>query len=83
MKNKEIIIYLMDKYKEALVAIEAEKEWQKKENERVERLRELSKQNGKQEYISRGYYSGRHITKAELNRIRLMLHKAMLEVEKG
>lgn len=82
MKNKDFIIYLMDEYKEALLAIEAEEEWERQEDERVEKLRE-ERGDEKTTWISRGWHSGRHVSKAELNRIRLMLHKAMLEVENG
>lgn len=82
MKNKDFIIYLMDEYKEALLAIEAEKDWERQEDVRVEILRE-ERGDEKSAWISRGWYSGRHVSKAELNRIRLMLHKAMLKVENG
>lgn len=80
MNKKEFILYLMDEYKEALLAIEAEEEWERQEDERVEKLRE-ERGDDKKAWISRNWYSGRHVSKAELNRIRLMLHKAMLEVE--
>ena len=77
MNKKEFILYLMEEYKGALLAIEAEGEWESQEDERVEKLRE----EAKVARISRNWYSGRHVSKAELNRIRLMMHKAMLEVE--
>lgn len=82
MKNKDFIIYLMDEYKEALLAIEAEEEWERQEDERVEKLRE-ERGDDKKAWISRDWHFGRHVSKAELNRIRLMLHKVMLEVENG
>lgn len=82
MNKKEFILYLMEEYKEALLAIEAEKDWERQEDVRVEILRE-ERDDEKKTWISRGWYSGRHVPKAELNRIRLMLHKVMLEVENG
>ncbi|WP_373712186.1 hypothetical protein [Jeotgalibaca porci] len=80
MNEKEFILYLMEEYKGALLAIKAEEEWERQEDERVEKLRE-ERGEEKTAWISRNWYSGRHVSKAELNRIRLMLHKAMLAVE--
>lgn len=77
MNKKEFILYLMDEYKVALFAIEAEEEWDRLEDERVKKLIEKDKTV----WVGRSYYPGRHVSKAELKRIRLMLHKAMLEVE--
>lgn len=82
MNKKEFILYLMEEYKGALLAIEAEEEWERQEDERVEKLRE-ERGEEKTAWIRRNWYSGRHVSKAELNRIRLMLHKAMLEVEES
>lgn len=79
MNKKDFILYLMEEYKEALLAIKAEEEWEHQEDERVEKLIE----EDKTAWVSRGWYSGRHVSKAELNRIRLMMHKAMLEVEES
>ena len=69
MDKKEFILYLMNEYKVALFAIEAEEEWYRQEE--------------KTAWGGHSYYPGRHVSKAELKRIRLMLHKAMLEVEGG
>lgn len=69
MNKKGFILYLMDEYKVALFAIEAEEEWYRQEE--------------KEAWGGHSYYPGRHVSKAELKRIRLMLHKTMLEVEEG
>ena len=94
MNKTELITYLMDEYKAALQAYEAEKEWKdayeaEKEwkdayYQRAEQLRIEDKKDGGDSFRSYyDYYRGRHVPKAELNRIRLMLQKAMLEVERG
>lgn len=67
MSKEGFILYLMDEYKVALFAIEAEEEWYRQEE--------------KTDLVGHSYYPGRHVSKAELKRIRLMLHKAMMEVE--
>lgn len=69
MDKKQFILYLMNEYKVALFAIEAEEEWYRQED--------------KTGLVGHSYYPGRHVSKEELKRIRLMLHKAMMEVEGG
>lgn len=81
MNKTELITHLMNEYKAALQAIEAEKAWNQQEDERMENIRKENISGGDR-YVWRGHYSGRHVPKAELNRIRLMLQKAMLEVER-
>ena len=82
MNKTELITYLMDEYQIALQAIQAERLWNQQEDERIELLEDEFKKDGKQAWFHRDYYRGRHVPKAELNRIRLMLQKAMLEVER-
>lgn len=69
MNEKEFILYLMNEYKVALFAIEAEEEWYRQEE--------------KTAWGGHSCHPGRHVSKAELKRIRLTLHKAMMEVEGG
>lgn len=83
MNKTELIRHLMNEYQTALHAIEAEKAWNLEEAERVESIRAKKLEDGDLTYTYRDYYSGRHVPKAELNRIRLMLQKEMLEVERG
>ena len=85
MNKSELIIYLMDEYKAALQALEAEKAWNVEEDERIDRLETDNREAGRPEWHSmwRKHYGGRRVPKAELNRIRLMLQKAMLEVERS
>lgn len=85
MNKTELITHLMDEYKAALQAIEAKKAWKLEEDERIERLKMENRESGRPEWdrMWRKHYEGRHVPKAELNRIRLMLQKAMLEVERG
>lgn len=82
MNNRTLIMYLMDEYQIALQAIQAERLWNQQEDERIELLEDEFKKDGKQAWFHRDYYRGRHVPKAELTRIRLMLQKAMLEVER-
>ena len=83
MNKTELITYLMDEYKAALQDFEAEKAWKDAYHQRAEQLRIEDKKDGgdrlRRYYY---YYRGRHVPKAELNRIRLMLQKEMLEVER-
>lgn len=81
MNKTELITYLMDEYKAALQAIEAEKAWNLQEGERL-RVEAEENNDDSNRYAWRRNYNGRHVPKAELNRIRLMLQKAMLEVER-
>ena len=81
MNKTELITHLMDEYKAALQAIEAEKAWNQQEDERMENIRKENISGGDR-YVWRGHYRGRHVPKAELTRIRLMLQKEMLEVER-
>ena len=83
MTKIELISYLMNEYQTALQAIEAEKAWNLQEAERVESIREKKLSDGNLTYTYHDYYQGRHVPKAELNRIRLMLQKEMLEVERA
>ncbi|WP_434351057.1 hypothetical protein [Trichococcus flocculiformis] len=84
MNKSDLIVYLMDEYKEALQAFEAEKAWKDAYYQRAEQLRiEDKKDSGDRLRRYYDYYRGRHVPKAELQRIRLMLHKEMLEVERG
>lgn len=83
MNKSDLIEYLMDEYKAALQAIEAEKAWKAEYYEAREQLRLKDKEDGGERTRAYyDYYRGRHVPKAELNRIRLMLQKAMLEVER-
>lgn len=84
MNKQDLIVYLMDEYKAALQAIEAEKAWKLEEDKRIEQLKMENRESGRPEWQSmwRKHYEGRRVPKAELNRIRLMLQKAMLEVER-
>ena len=83
MNKTELITHFMDEYKTALQAYEAEKEWKEAYYQRAEQLRiEDKKDGGDRLRRYYDYYRGRHVPKAELNRIRLMLQKAMLEVER-
>ena len=81
MNKTELITHLMDEYKAALQAIEAEKAWILQEDERL-RVEAEENNDDSDRYMWRRDYNGRHVPKAELNRIRLMLQKAMLEVER-
>ncbi len=81
MNKTELITYLMDEYKAALQAIEAGKAWNLQEDERL-RVEAEENNDDSNRYAWRRNYNGRHVPKAELNRIRLMLQKAMLEVER-
>ena len=84
MNKTELITHLMDEYKAALQAFEDEKAWKEAYHERAEQLLVEDKKDGGdrlRRYYD--YYRGRHVPKAELNRIRLMLQKEMLEVERG
>ena len=85
MNKTELITYLMDEYKAALQDFEAEKAWRSQEYDRVEKLKKENKEAGRPAWheLWHGYYEGRHVPKAELTRIRLMLQKAMLEVERA
>lgn len=83
MNKTELITYLMDEYKAALQAYEAEKVWKEAYYQRVEQLRIEDKKDGGDRFRRNyDYYRGRRVPKAELNRIRLMLQKEMLEVER-
>ena len=83
MNKTELITYLMGEYQAALQAIEAEKDWKDNYYEKLEQLKdEDEKDNGNRFRSYYDYYRGRHVPKAELTRIRLMLQKAMLEVER-
>ena len=83
MNKTELITYLMGEYQAALQAIEAEKDWKDKYYEKLEQLKDEDKKDGGDRFRSYyDYYHGRHVPKAELRRIRLMLQKAMLEVER-
>lgn len=84
MNKAELIFYLMDEYKAALQDFEAEKAWKVEEDERIDRLETDNREAGRPEWHSmwRKHYGGRHVSKSELNRIRLMLQKEMLEVER-
>ena len=84
MNKTELITHLMDEYKAALQHFEAEKAWNLEAHERAERLKTENREAGRVEWhdIWYGDYDGRHVPKAELNRIRLMLQKSMLEVER-
>lgn len=67
----------------ALQAYETEKEWKEAYYQRAEQLRIEDKKDGGDRFRRYyDYYRGRHVPKAELNRIRLMLQKEMLEVER-
>ena len=84
MNKTELISYLMDEYKAALQAFEAEKAWYKQYFDHMEQLRiEDKKDNGDRYRNYYDYYRGRHVPKAELRRLRLMLQKEMLEVERS
>ena len=85
MDEVEVISYLMDEYKAALHAIEAEKVWKLEEDKRIEQLKMENRESGRPEWQSmwRKHYEGRHVPKAELNRIRLMLQKEMLKAERS
>ena len=84
MNKTELITYLMDEYKAALQDFEAEKAWKDAYHQRAEQLRIEDKKDGGDRFRSYyDYYRGRHVPKAELTRIRLMLQKAMLEVERN
>ena len=84
MNRKELIEHLMGEYQTALQAYEAEKEWKEAYYQRVEQLRIEDKKDGGDRFRSYyDYYRGRHVPKAELQRIRLMLQKNMLEVERA
>ena len=82
MNKTELIFYMMDEYKAALQAIEAEKAWNLQEEERVESIQAKKLEDGDLTYTYHDYYRGRKVSKAELQRIRLMLQKLMLEVER-
>lgn len=83
MNKTELITHLMDEYKAALRDFEAEKAWKDEYYEVGEQLRLKDKEDGGERFRAYyDYYNGRHVPKAELNRIRLMLQKAMLEVER-
>lgn len=81
MNNRTLIMYLMDEYQIALQAIQAERLWNQQEDERL-RVEAEENNDDSDRYAWRRDYNGRHVPKAELNRIRLMLQKAMLEVER-
>ena len=84
MTKIELISYLMNEYQTALRVIEAEKVWDLHNDEQTKELKEANLKAGRFEWEGvSNYYSGRHVSKAELQRIRLMLHKEMLEVERG
>ncbi|MBP6492208.1 MAG: hypothetical protein KA282_04465 [Clostridia bacterium] len=84
MNKTEHISYLMNEYQTALRAIETEKAWDLHNDEQMKQLKEANLIAGRFEWEGvSNYYSGRHVPKAELQRIRLMLHKEMLEVERG
>lgn len=84
MKNTELIAYLMGEYQEALRDFKSEKAWKEEYYEKMEQLRIEDKKNGGNRYMNHyDYYRGRHVPKAELSRIRLMLQKYMLEVERA
>ena len=57
MNKSELIIYLMDEYKAALQAIEAEKAWTVEEDKRMDQIREENIKNGGDRYVWRGHYS--------------------------
>ena len=81
MKNTELIVYLMGEYQSALKAIEEENDWNTQEDKRI--VAEAEENNDSDMYVWRRNYNGRHVPKAELTRIRLMLQKSMLEVERN
>ena len=84
MNKSELIIYLMGEYQAALQDFEAENAWKAEYYEVGEQLRLKDKEDGGERFRAYyDYYNGRHVPKAELTRIRLMLQKAMLEVERG
>ena len=84
MNRKELIEHLMGEYQTALQAFEAEKDWKDNYYEKLEQLKdEDEKDNGDRFRSYYDHYRGRHVPKAELTRIRLMLQKAMLEVERA
>ena len=84
MNKTELITYLMDEYKAALQDFEAEKDWKDNYYEKLEQLKDEDKKDGGDRFRSYyDYYRGRHVPKAELTRIRLMLQKEMLEVERN
>jgi len=83
MNKTELITHLMDEYKTALQAFQAERVWNQQYFDHMEQLRiEDKKDNGDRYRNYYDYYRGRHVPKAELTRIRLMLQKEMLEVER-
>lgn len=84
MNKIDLIRYLMNEYQTALQAIADEKSWELQNDERVKQVKEANRKAGRFEWEGvSNYYSGRRVPKAELQRIRLMLHKEMLEVERG
>lgn len=83
MNKQDLIVYLMGEYQAALQAIEAEKAWDLQEEERVESIQAKKLADGDLTYTYHDYYRGRKVSKAELQRIRLMLQKLMLEVERS
>ena len=82
MNKIELIFYLIDEYKAALQAIQSHKTWELQEEERVESIQAKKLEDGDLTYTYHDHYRGRKVSKSELQRIRLMLQKLMLEVER-